>query len=406
MLLSHLFRLSMKITTSSQEVIEREQQSMFQVYRRLPIAVEYASGCRITSVDGDTYLDFLSGIAVSALGYGHPRLIDAITRQAKAFMHLSNVFYQEPQVELAELLVQHTGYARVFFSNSGAEAMEGAIKLARRWGNARGKTEILAFSGGFHGRTYGALSIMAKPLYKDGMEPFLPQTAILPFNNSEALRNAVTKQTCAVVLEFLQGEGGIVFADPDFVNTMLELQEEFGFLIIADEVQAGAGRTGKFFGFDHFLVKPDIVTMAKGIGGGLPLGAILAAQHLENVWDKGMHGTTFGGNPVACAAGIVVMRELYGGVMRNAHEVGCYLRENLSVLQQQFPQIIEEVRGCGLMAGVKLSSPAAPYVEALMKRFVIANATADTVIRLLPPLIATRKDVDEFTAAMQDCLKG
>lgn len=395
----------MNIPTTSQAVIEREQQSMYQVYRRLPIAVQYASGCRITSVDGDSYLDFLSGIAVNALGYGHPRLLDAVTRQAQAFMHLSNVFYQEPQIELAELLVQHTGYARVFFSNSGAEAMEGALKLARKWGNTRGKTEVLAFTGGFHGRTYGALSIMAKPLYKDGMEPFLPNAHVLPFNNSETLRDAVNEKTCAVVLEFLQGEGGIVFATPEFVTTLLELQEQYGFLIIADEVQAGAGRTGKFFGFDHYLVKPDIVTMAKGIGGGLPLGAILMAQHLESVWDKGMHGTTFGGNPVACAAGVVVMKELYGGVMRNVHEVGCYLRENLNVIQQNFPNIVEEVRGCGFMAGLKLSVPAAPFIEALLKRRVVANATADTVIRLLPPLIATRKEVDEFVIAMQDCFK-
>ncbi|MDW8220142.1 MAG: acetylornithine/succinylornithine family transaminase [Bacteroidota bacterium] len=395
----------MNIAVSSQEVIEREQKAMFQVYRRLPIAVRHASGCRITSIEGDSYLDFLSGIAVNALGHGHPRLVDAVVRQAKSFMHLSNVFYQEPQIELAELLVQHTGYARVFFSNSGTEAMEGALKLARRWGNMRGKTEIIGFMGGFHGRTYGALSIMAKPLYKDGMEPFLPNALILPFNDSEALRRAVHRKTCAIVLEFLQGEGGIVFAEPEFVNTILELQEQFEFLIIADEVQAGAGRTGKFFSFDHFLVKPDIVTMAKGIGGGLPLGAILAAEHLEDVWAKGMHGTTFGGNPVACAAGIVVMRELYGGVMRNAREVGCYLRTNMMILQQQFPAIIEEVRGCGLMAGLKLSVPAAPVVEELLKRFVIANATADTVIRLLPPLIVTRLEVDECTAALQDVCK-
>jgi predicted acetylornithine/succinylornithine family transaminase len=396
----------MNIATSSQSLIEREQDSMFQVYRRLPIAVQYASGCRITSVEGDSYLDFLSGIAVNALGYGHPRLLDAITRQAQSYMHLSNVFYQEPQIELAELLLKHTGYRRVFFSNSGAEAMEGALKLARRWGNSRGKTEIIAFTGGFHGRTYGALSIMKKPLYKDGMEPFLPNTHILPFNDAEALRGAVNGSTCAVVLEFLQGEGGIVFAESEFVNTMLELQERWDFLIIADEVQAGAGRTGKFFGFDHYLVKPDIVTMAKGIGGGLPLGAILADERLENVWDKGMHGTTFGGNPVACAAGIVVMRELYGGVMRNAHEVGCYLRQNLQILRQNFPDIIREVRGCGLMAGLALTEPAALFVQELLKRRVIANATADTVIRLLPPLIASRKDVDEFTAAMQDCLRA
>ncbi|TAE27884.1 MAG: aminotransferase class III-fold pyridoxal phosphate-dependent enzyme [Candidatus Kapaibacterium sp.] len=391
---------------SSASLIEREQQSLFQVYRRLPIAVQHASKCRIIDVEGNEYLDFLSGIAVSALGYGHPRLVDAITRQAQAFMHLSNVFYQEPQIEMAELLLQRTGYSRVFFSNSGTEAMEGALKLARKWGTLNNKTEIFAFTGGFHGRSYGALSVMDKPLYKSGMGPFLPNTHILPFNNSIALRNAVNESTCAVVLEFLQGEGGIVFAEPDFVNTMLELQEKYDFLIIADEVQAGAGRTGKFFGFDHFMVKPDIVTMAKGIGGGLPLGAILGTKRVEAVWEKGNHGTTFGGNPVACAAGIVVMKELAGGVQQNAHDVGCYLRENLSVLQQNFPDIVQEVRGCGLMAGLKLSTSATPLVEALLKRRVIANATAETVIRLLPPLIATRKDVDEFTAAMQDCLKA
>jgi acetylornithine/N-succinyldiaminopimelate aminotransferase len=394
------------LVSMSASLIEREQQSMFQVYRRLPIAVSHASGCRIVSTEGDEYLDFLSGIAVSALGYGHPRLIDAITRQAQAFMHLSNVFYQEPQIELAELLVKRTGYARVFFSNSGTEAMEGALKLARRWGNAQHKTEIIAFSGGFHGRSYGALSVMDKPLYKNGMGPFLPNTHILPFNKSDELRAAINEQTCAIVMEFLQGEGGIVFAEPDFVNTILELQEKFDFLIIADEVQAGAGRTGKFFGFDHFMVKPDIVTMAKGIGGGLPLGAILGAKRLEDVWEKGMHGTTFGGNPVACAAGVVVMKELAGGVQKNAHDVGCYLRENLSVLQHDYPEIVEEVRGCGLMAGLKLSLPAAPFVEALMKRRVIANATAETVIRLLPPLIVSRREIDEFIAVMQECLKA
>jgi acetylornithine/N-succinyldiaminopimelate aminotransferase len=389
----------------SAAIIEREQQSMFQVYRRLPITVQYAEGCRIHSTDGHSYLDFLSGIAVNALGYGHPRLIDAITRQAQAFMHLSNVFYQEPQIELAELITERTGYKRVFFSNSGTEAMEGALKLARRWGNAQHKTEIIAFTGGFHGRTYGSLSIMHKPLYKDGMGPFLPNTHVLPFNDSDALRAAVGASTCAVVLEFLQGEGGIVFAEPDFVNTILELQEKYDFLIIADEVQSGAGRTGKFFAFDHFLVKPDIVTMAKGIGGGLPLGAIVGAERVESVWEKGMHGTTFGGNPVACAAGIVVMKELAGGVMRHAHEVGCYLRENLMVIQQTFPDIVEEVRGCGLMAGLKLLVPAAPLVELLIKRRVIANVTAETVIRLVPPLVITRGDVDEFADAMQDALR-
>jgi acetylornithine/N-succinyldiaminopimelate aminotransferase len=397
--------------TSEASIFEREQHVMFQTYRRVSVAVSHGEGCYLYDESGKRYLDFLSGIAVNALGYNHAKLNDAIVRQVQSYLHVSNVFYQEPQVRLAELIIATTGYQRVFFSNSGAEALEGTLKLVKHWGNdaakrtgnpADAKTELLAFKGGFHGRTYGALSLMDKPLYKDGMGPFLPNTRVLPFNDSAALREAVNERTCAVALEFLQGEGGIVFAEPDFVNTILELKEQFDFLLIADEVQAGVGRTGKFFSFDHFMVKPDVVVMAKAIGGGLPLGLILGGENVASVWDKGQHGTTFGGNPVACAAGEVVMKEVTSTMQQNAHETGCYLRENLSVLQQEFPAIVEEVRGCGLMAGLKLSSPAAPFVAALLERGVIVNATAETVIRILPPLIATRKEVDIFANAMRD----
>jgi predicted acetylornithine/succinylornithine family transaminase len=394
----------MKSFTTEPSLFERESAVMMQTYRRVSVAVERGEGCYLYDTEGGRYLDFLSGIAVNALGYNHPRLNDAIVRQVQSYLHVSNVFYQEPQIRLAEMLTEHTGYARVFFANSGAEALEGALKLAKRWGNAHNKTQLIAFKGGFHGRTHAALSIMDKPLYKDGMGPFLPNAHVLPFNDSDALRNAVNNETCAVALEFLQGEGGIVFAEPDFVNTILELQEHFGFLLIADEVQAGVGRTGKFFGFDHFMVKPDIVLVAKAIGGGLPLGAILTSERLENVWERGMHGTTFGGNPVACAAGEIVLKEVLSDLQRNAHETGCYLRENLTVLQSEFPAIIKEVRGCGLMAGLNLSVPSAPFVPMMLKRKVIVNSTADTVIRLLPPLIAKRAEIDFFANAMRDAL--
>jgi len=392
----------MESLVTEPSLFERENAVMMQTYRRVHLAVERGEGCYLYDTEGGRYLDFLSGIAVNALGYNHPRLNDAIVRQVQSYLHVSNVFYQEPQIRLAEMLTEHTGYARVFFSNSGAEALEGALKLAKRWGNPQGKTQFIAFKGGFHGRTHGALSIMDKPLYKDGMGPFLPNAHVLPFNDADALRKAVNKDTCAVALEFLQGEGGIVFAEPDFVNTILELQEHFGFLLIADEVQAGVGRTGKFLGFDHFMVKPDIVLMAKAIGGGLPLGAILTNERLESVWERGMHGTTFGGNPVACAAGEVVMKEVLSDLQRNAHETGCYLRENLTILQSEFPKLIKEVRGCGLMAGLHLAVPSAPFVPMMLKRKVIVNSTADTVIRLLPPLIAKRAEIDFFANAMRD----
>jgi acetylornithine aminotransferase len=384
-------------------IFEREHDVMFQTYRRVNVAIAHGEGCYLYDESGRRYLDFLSGIAVNALGYNHPKLNDAIVRQVQSYIHVSNVFFQEPQVRLAEMLQETTGYKRFFFSNSGAEALEGTLKLARRWGNQRSKTDVIAFKGGFHGRTYGALSIMDKPLYKDGMGPFLPNTTVLPFNDIEALRAAVSERTCAVALEFLQGEGGIVFAEPDFVNALLDLREQYDFLLIADEVQAGVGRTGKFFGFNHFLVQPDIVIMAKAIGGGLPLGVIAGGSKVEHLWERGQHGTTFGGNPVACAAGIVVMREVTSELQHNAQETGCYLRENLMILQQEFPALIEEVRGCGLMAGLKLSVPSAPFVPAMLQRGVIVNATAESVVRLLPPLIAKRSEIDIFATAMREC---
>lgn len=388
-----------------QTYFERDDAVMFPVYKRLPILVESAEGCRIHGADGSIYLDMLGGIATNVLGHSHLRVKQAIHEQTEKYLHLSNVFYQEPQIRLAEMLRERTGYSRVFFTNSGTESLEGALKLVKRWGNAQPipKTELIAFKGGFHGRTTGALSIMDKPLYKDGMGPFLPHTHVLPFNDSSALRSAVNERTCAVALEFLQGEGGITFASPEFISTLAELREQYGFLLLADEVQAGIGRTGKFFCFEHFMIQPDVVMIAKGIGGGLPLGAILAQEHLAHVWERGMHGTTFGGNPLSCAVGIVVMEELERGVMRNVRETGCYLREKLVQLQQDFPSLVLDVRGCGLMAGINLSEPSRPLVEKLLEYGIIANATADTVIRFVPPLILTRDDVDFFFHCMSKC---
>lgn len=310
-------------------MIEREQQVMFQVYRRQPLVIQRGDGCYLYDSESRQFLDFLSGIAVNALGYNYPKLNDAIIRQLYSFIHVSNVFYQEPQIRLAELLTQITGFDRIFFSNSGTEALEGALKLAKRWGNQIGKSEIVAFKGGFHGRTYGALSIMDKPLYKEQMGPFLPNVHVIPYNNRELLQQTISDSTCAVVMEFIQGEGGIVMANPDFVHDLHVLQKKYNFLVIADEIQAGVGRTGKFFGFEHYSIKPDIVLMAKALGGGLPLGAILGSEKVANVWDKGMHGTTFGGNPVACAAGLVVLQDVVGELQQNAQETGLYLRENL-----------------------------------------------------------------------------
>lgn len=394
------------MSEQSTNIQEREHEAIYQLYRRLPVVIDKAEGCRITDIDGNVYLDFLSGIAVNALGHSHPAILEAIETQAKKYLHVSNFFYQEPQVELAEALKAEGGFDKVFFTNSGTEAWEGAIKLARKYGNARGKTgNIICFSGGFHGRTYAALSSMDKPLYKNGMEPFLPNNIVLPFNDVEVLRNAVNETTCAVGLEFLQGEGGITYATEEFVREIVSLQQQFGFVLIADEVQAGAGRTGRFFSYQKFGVQPHIVTMAKGIGGGLPLGAVGVSKELSEIFEKGNHGTTYGGNALACATGLAVVRELNNNVMLNVQEVGAYLHTQLRLLQEEFPDYVREVRGEGMMQGIVVEGESAPLNAALLTQRVVANATATNVLRLVPPLTISTTDVDEFIVALRNAIR-
>ena len=385
-------------------LMEREHAVVFQTYRRIPVAIERAEGARIYDLDGKSYLDMLGGIAVNALGHSHPKIIAAIEQQIRKYMHVSNVFYQEPQVRLAEQLVEASGYPRVFFSNSGAEATEGAIKMARRFGSAHGRYDIVGFTGGFHGRTYGALSIMDKPLYKEGMGPFLPNTIVLPYNDIDALEARVDENTCAVMIEVLQGEGGISSATEEFVAALWSLKERYGFLIIADEVQSGIGRTGDFFAFERYGVRPDIITVAKAMGGGLPLGAILATDEAASLFDRGMHGTTYGGNPVACVAGSVVVDEVMNGLMIHVREIGAYFIERMEALRAEMPARIREVRGRGCMVGLVLNEDAAPVIPMLLAHGVIANATAGNVIRFVPPFVIQRADVDELEHALRRVL--
>jgi predicted acetylornithine/succinylornithine family transaminase len=390
--------------SQSAMLMEREHEVVFQTYRRIPVAIDRAEGARIFDLDGKSYLDMLGGIAVNALGHSHPKIIAAIETQIRKYMHVSNVFYQEPQVRLAEQLVAASGYPRVFFSNSGAEATEGAIKMARRFGSAHGRYDIVGFTGGFHGRTYGALSIMDKPLYKEGMGPFLPNTIVLPYNDIDALEARVDENTCAVMIEVLQGEGGISSATDEFVAALWSLKERYGFLVIADEVQSGIGRTGDFFAFERYGVRPDIVTVAKAMGGGLPLGAILATNEAASLLDRGMHGTTYGGNPVACVAGSVVVDEVMHGLMAHVREIGAYFIERMEVLRAEIPARIREVRGRGCMVGLVLNEDAAPVIPMLLANGVIANATAGNVIRFVPPFVIQRADVDELEHALRRVL--
>lgn len=385
----------------------RESAVFFHTYKRLPLLIEQGNGVYLTTTDGTRYLDMFSGLAVNALGYGHPRVVRAIQDQAAKYTHLSNYYLQEPQVRLAELLTQHGGFARVFLANSGTEAIEGAIKIARRWGAGSGKSEIISFSNAFHGRTMGALSLMDRPKYKTGFDPFLPNFRIVEFNDADALRASISNATAAVILEFIQGEGGIRPVTAGFVDTLRRLQQEFGFLVVADEIQSGIGRTGKFFAFEHFDIRPDIAVVAKPIGGGLPLGAILGNANVADVLAPGMHGTTFGGNPVACAAGVVVIEEIAErGVMKHAEAMGRILKTGLAELASEFKGLVKEVRGYGLMLGMELNREAEPYVVAMRERHILINGTDQTVLRFLPPLIVTEDHIAETIATLRAVLRG
>lgn len=385
---------------------EKEQQLFFHTYKRLSLEIDRGEGCYLFAKDGKEYLDMFAGLAVNALGYNHPALINAIEKQIRKYNHLSNYFIQETQVQLAEQLLKISGYEKLFFTNSGTEAIEGALKLVRKWGSTKGKINAFGMTNGFSGRTMGALSLMDKDKYRAGYGPFLDHCGHIEFNNVESLKKSVDEKTAAVFLEFVQGEGGIVPVTREFVETLKHLSEKFGFLVVADEIQAGIYRSGKFFSFQYFDISPDLVTVAKPIGGGLPLGAILGSNKVADVWTYGVHGTTFGGNPVACAAGIALLNAVTTPEMQaHINAMSKYLFSKLNDLQRRF-SVIKEVRGMGLMIGIELNCESAPVVDAMLAKGVLANATASTVVRILPPLILAEKDANKFLNAFEEVLEA
>ena len=386
--------------------IEMADQYFLPVFKRLPVEVDRGEGVYLIDRSGKRYLDFLSGIGVNALGYSHPAVLQAMEKQMHRNLHLSNYFVQDVQIELAERLIRYSGMARLFFTNSGTEAVEGALKIVKKWANQHGKSEIICFEGAFHGRTIGALSVTAQEKYQKSFQPLLPGIQHIPYNNVEKLRETVTEKTAAVVLEFVQGEGGVVPATPEFVAELASLREKFHFLIIADEIQAGIGRTGYFFSYEHYGIRPDIVTSAKALGGGMPLGAFLVSEPLVNVLVRGEHGTTFGGNPVSCAAGIAVVDELMeNGLLDHVKEVGEYFSAQLRELQKKYPEKIKEVRGRGLMQAMVINEEGYPYVLKGIENGLIFNATATNVLRFLPPLIVTKAEIDMAVEVLSTVLK-
>ncbi len=388
------------------EIIEVAHRNMVDVYGCLPLAFARGHGSYLYDANGNRFLDFFCGLAVTSLGHGHPRVVRAIKEQAEKLTHVSNVFHTEPTSRLLERLANRFGNGKVFLGNSGAEANEAAIKLARRWGSNEGggRFEILATLGSFHGRTLATLSATGQEKYHQGFQPLMPGFRLVPFDDLAAFDKARQDQTVGILIEPIQGEGGVVVTHNDYLKRMRDWCDRNNVLMILDEVQTGVGRTGKFFAYEHAGIKPDIVTLAKALGGGLPIGAMIARPEFGASFTPGSHGSTFGGNPVACAAALAVLDALeQDGVMDNAATVGAYLIERLAKFAKTCDRIVE-VRGLGMIIGVVLKHDARPIVDACVKERLLVNGTAGNVLRLLPPLNLTREEADAGLAIIENAL--
>ncbi len=384
--------------------IDRSKKVLMNTYSRFPLTLTEGSGVYAKDDHGNEYLDFLAGIAVNALGHAHPSLTTAIAEQAGKMLHCSNLYHIPQQTELAEKLVEHSSFDKAFFCNSGTEAIESALKLARKWGglNKNGAAKIVAMEHSFHGRTIGALSLTGQVKYQKAFKPLMPAVEFVPFNDIDALAAAVDDSTCAVILEPVQGEGGIFPARQKYLQEVRRICNSSDSLLLFDEVQCGLGRTGTLFAHQYYEVEPDAVALAKGLGGGFPVGALLAKERAA-VFEPGDHASTFGGNPLAAAAALAVITQLTGGLVEHSREVGAYLHEKLSGLAMSTPRI-QEIRGVNLMIGIQLDRDASPYVEKCQKAGLLVGKAGPDVLRLVPPLIIEKEHVDKAIEVLSSVL--
>jgi predicted acetylornithine/succinylornithine family transaminase len=392
---------------SMKALIEKTDRYIFGTYTRSPIVLVKGQGMRVWDSDGKEYLDFVSGIAVLNVGHLHPHVIEAIHKQSKKLMHVSNLFYSEPQIRLAELLVTHSFADKVFFCNSGAEANEAAIKLARKVFNDRGEKDrydIVTMEQSFHGRTMAALSATEQKKFHCGFEPLLTGFTYVPFNNPQAVEDALTDTTCAVMVEPIQGEGGVNCPAPDYLKQVREICDRHGVLLIFDEVQVGMGRTGKLFAYEHYGVEPDIMTLAKALAGGMPIGAMLAKEDSATSFSAGTHASTFGGNPLATAAGVATLEVLLeDSFLDNCRQRGEYFYARLAALKEKYPSIVQ-VKGKGLILGIELAVEGKVIAQECMERGVLINCTMGNILRFLPPLIITEKEIDTLIHLLDELL--
>jgi acetylornithine/N-succinyldiaminopimelate aminotransferase len=394
----------------TEELVQGARQYLMDTYARYPLALARGQGTRVYDVEGREYLDFIAGIAVNVLGHCHPKVTLALQQQAHRLVHTSNLFYTEPQVQLARALVDHSFADKVFFCNSGAEANEAAIKLARRWAHEKdgaSRYEIVSMLNSFHGRTLATLTATGQEKVQKGFEPLPEGFRYVPFNDAEALSQAVTSKTAAVLLEIVQGEGGVQVVTPAFLKACREISRERGALLILDEVQTGIGRTGRLFAYEHFGVTPDVMTLAKGLGGGVPIGACLATDDVAKVFTPGSHASTFGGNPLVCAAALAVLEAILEDqdLLSQCTRLGEYFMKGLQELQGRCPAVTA-VRGLGLLIGVEVTVDARELVHDLRKRGILANATSERVLRFAPPLIVTHAEIDRVVTTLGDVIEA
>ena len=385
---------------------EEDRKYILNLYNRLNLQIERAEGIYLYDRDNNKYLDMYSGISVNNLGY-NKEIIDAIVNQAHKYIHLSNYLVAEPTVKLAKLLVENSFASKVFFSNSGTEANEAAIKLCRKYGKtiSSEKYQILAALNSFHGRTCGGLTLTGQEKYQKDFRPLLSGVDYFEFNNISSLRDKVNENTCAIFLEVIQGEGGIIEVSQEFIDELVELSNKYKFLIVIDEIQTGLGRSGELFAFEKYKFTPDIVTLAKSIGGGLPLGATLISKELEDILRPGDHGTTFGGNPVACAAGECVLNTIINtNILEEVQNKSKYLLGELAKIKVSYPEIIKDIRGRGFMIGIDVGDYAMIIRDKAQERKLLLNITNKTIIRLLPSLCISKEEVDEFIYIFKEVL--
>lgn len=388
-------------------IIEETEKYYLPVFGRYPMVMELGQGCRVWDNEGNEYVDAFAGIAVNSLGYNHPVLVKAISEQASKLMHCSNLYYTEIQAKALRVVAEATGMDRIFFANCGAEGNEGAMKLARKYGVSKAPTKykIISADESFHGRTFDTLAATGHDYYHVGYGPLSPGHVLVPYGDIKALEAQMDDDVCAVLLEPIQGEGGVHVPPDEYLQQVRALCDKHDALLIFDEVQTGVARTGKWFAYMHSGVKPDILTFAKGIGGGFPVAGFAVPERLAHVFKPGDHGGTFGGNPLACAAVYATLTTIKSeGLVDKVAEKGEYFKNELRKLQEKYPDKVIDVRGCGLMLGMEVAGEGKPIVESCLANNVIVNCTAGNVIRIVPPLIISREEIDIVVAALDKAL--